>query len=452
MKGIWELLRATSGYRWVLAAGLVSQTGDWILGIGLTYYVYAETGSTLISGSVLFVSFLPQILLGSVAGVFVDRWDRRNTMIAANLAMAAALLPLLFVNGSTIWPIYPVLVVVNAIEQFFVPAEQAIIPTLVPERQLVTANALNGQMAQIARLVGAGAGGVAAELGGLAAVVLVDLATYVVAAGLLTLVNRPAPGDRPAIDDTRESQLADAAVDPDGGLAHDVSDQVTGLLHEWREGMRLIRRSPALRLLLVVAAMTSLGEGIFGTLFAPYIRDVVNGSAADYGGIMSIQAIGGIIAGLVVAAVGHRYPARGLFGWGLLVFGFLDLLLFIYPLALDALWPAYLLIALVGLPGAATLAGRQTLLQTATVDSHRGRVFGALGAIVGAGLLTGVLLAGVLGDSVGIMPVLAWQGGMYMLAGGLVLALMRRTAATLSHPGEETPDVAAAGQARSSAD
>jgi Na+/melibiose symporter-like transporter len=326
-----------------------------------------------------------------------------------------------------------------------VPAEQAIIPTLVPEGQLVTANALNGQMAQIARLVGAAAGGVAAEVGGLAAVVIVDLATYVVAAGLLTLVNRPsAPGE------TRQPHAA--AADAAGGLAHDVGDQVTGVLHEWREGLALIRRSPALRLLLVVAAMTSLGEGIFGTLFAPYIRDVVNGSAADYGGIMSIQAVGGIVAGLVVAAVGHRYTARGLFGWGLLVFGFVDLLLFIYPLAVDALWPAYVLIALVGLPGAATYAGRQTLLQTATVDSHRGRVFGALGAIVGAGLLTGVLLAGVLGDAVGIMPVLAWQGGMYMLAGGLVLALMRRTTATLSHPGEETPDVAGAGSTRGSAD
>jgi MFS family permease len=152
------------------------------------------------------------------------------------------------------------------------------------------------------------------------------------------------------------------------------------------------------------------------------------------------------VGGLIVAAVGHRYNARGLFGWGLLVFGFVDLLLFIYPLALDALWPAYLLIALVGLPGAAAYAGRQTLLQTSTVDSHRGRVFGALGAVVGVGLLTGVLLSGILGDQVGIMPVLAWQGGMYMLAGALVLALMRRTAATLSHPGEETPDVVPAGQ------
>ncbi|MGH3506245.1 MAG: MFS transporter, partial [Nocardioidaceae bacterium] len=261
------------------------------------------------------------------------------------------------------------------------------------------------------------------------------LSTYLIAAALLTLVpQRPArePADR---------------------LAHDVGEQVSGVLHEWREGIALIRAQPTLRLLFAVAVMTSLGEGIFGTLFAPYVRDVISGSAADYGGIMSTQAVGGVVAGFVVAAVGHRYTARGLFGWGLLVFGFLDLLLFVYPLAIDAVWPAFVLIALVGLPGAAAYAGRQTLMQTSTMDSHRGRVFGAFGAVIGMGVLTGVLTAGVLGDEVGIMPVLAWQGLMYMLAGGLVLALMRQTRATLSHPGEEDADVAtAAGPASRPAD
>jgi MFS family permease len=286
-------------------------------------------------------------------------------------------------------------------------------------------------------LVGAGIGGVAAELGGLVAVALVDLATYLVAAGLLGLVPR-----RPQGRSTDSAQ----APEPHSGRPIHVGDEVSGVLEEWRAGLRVIAASSTLRLLLAVSAMTALGEGIFGTLFAPYIRDVVSGSAADYGGIMSVQAVGGIAAGVVVAAVGHRHTARGLFGWGLLVFGFLDLLLFIYPLALDALWPAYLLIALVGLPGAAAYAGRQTLLQTTTFDSHRGRVFGALGAVIGVGLLTGTIVAGLLGDAVGIMPVLAWQGGMYMVAGGSVLALMRRTRATLSHPGEEAPDAATAGQ------
>src|SRR3954470_14071033 len=93
-----RLLRGTRDLRLLLGAGLVSMTGDWLLGIGLTYSVYALTGSTLAPAITLLAGFLPQVLAGLVAGVFVDRWDRRRTMVVANLLLAAGLLPLLLVR------------------------------------------------------------------------------------------------------------------------------------------------------------------------------------------------------------------------------------------------------------------------------------------------------------------------------------------------------------------
>ncbi len=86
------------GLRLLLAAGLISLTGDWIMRIGLAYYVYALTGSTLASATMLLASFVPQIVLSSVAGVFADRWDSKRTMIISNLLLAAGLLPLLAVH------------------------------------------------------------------------------------------------------------------------------------------------------------------------------------------------------------------------------------------------------------------------------------------------------------------------------------------------------------------
>src|ERR1700734_2284062 len=74
--------------RLLLSAGLISQLGDWVLRVGLTYYIYVLTGSTLASALMLVASFVPQILLGSLAGVFVDRWEPRLTMIGANLLLA----------------------------------------------------------------------------------------------------------------------------------------------------------------------------------------------------------------------------------------------------------------------------------------------------------------------------------------------------------------------------
>src|SRR5215213_5738067 len=102
-----RLLRRAPDLRLLLSAGLVSISGDWILHVGLAYSVYALTGSTLASAATLLSSFVPQVLVGSVAGVFVDRWDRKRTMVVTNLLLAVGLLPLLLVSGADrIWLVY----------------------------------------------------------------------------------------------------------------------------------------------------------------------------------------------------------------------------------------------------------------------------------------------------------------------------------------------------------
>src|SRR5260221_12602169 len=89
MRAIWRVLAGQRDLRLVLSAGLISLTGDWVLRIGLVYRVYVLTGSTVASALTMASSFLPQVLLGAVAGVFADRWDRRRTMIVADVLLAA---------------------------------------------------------------------------------------------------------------------------------------------------------------------------------------------------------------------------------------------------------------------------------------------------------------------------------------------------------------------------
>ena len=72
-------------------AGLISQAGDWVLLIGLPIYVYILTRSLLATSITFAAGIIPQIVLGSVAGVFVDRWNRRRTLVVANLLLAVAL-------------------------------------------------------------------------------------------------------------------------------------------------------------------------------------------------------------------------------------------------------------------------------------------------------------------------------------------------------------------------
>ena len=155
MRATWRMLATRRDLRLVLSAGIISLTGDWVLTIGLIYRVYAVTGSTVASALTMASSFAPQVLLGAVAGVFADRWDRKRTMIAANLLLAAGLLPLLLVHGAgQVWIVFVVMFAEGAVKQFFSPAEQAMVPRLVPDDELLAANALNGQVSNASRLAG----------------------------------------------------------------------------------------------------------------------------------------------------------------------------------------------------------------------------------------------------------------------------------------------------------
>ena len=415
MLALWRLLVRQGGLRLLLSAGLISLVGDWILRIGLAYEVYALTGSTVASAAMLLASLLPQILLGSVAGVFADRWDRRATMVVTNLLLAAGLLPLLLVQDARrVWIVYPVAVVQSCLAQFFVAAEASLLPDLVPRPDLVTANALNSQIRDIARLVGAACGGVIAALGGIRLLGLADAATFCLAASLLALIRLPR--SRTARRDDSER-----------------GERVRSVWRDWVDGARLAWRVHTLRVLLVFVAITSVGEGVMGTLMAPFVRDVLQGNSSAFGLIMSMQAVGGILGGLVAASVGHRFRPSRLLAWGAVAFGAIDLALFLYPLAAPTLWPAFLLIVLVGPAGALMGAGLMTLFQTATAAGYRGRAFGALIAVEGVATLSGTLAAGLLGGRVGIVMVLTTQGAGYVLAGLMVLRSSTDADASADH-------------------
>jgi len=413
MRATWRLLAGHRDLRLLFGAGLISMIGDWILRIGLVYYVYALTSSTMASALAMLASFVPQVLLGSVAGIFVDRWDRRRTMVVSNLLLAAGLLPLLLVDdASRVWIAYAVLFWEGLVAQFFIPAEQALIPSLVDDSQLVGANAVNGQVRDLSRLIGSAAGGVAAAVGGLAGVALLDAATFVISAALLGLLR------------TRKVAAPSPTADP---AADAFAHRVAALRGEWSDGMRLVTGNRVLRLLTGFVLVTAIGEGIMSTLFAPFVRSVLHGGSDAYGIVVAVQAIGGIIGGFCAVSLAQRFSAARMVGVGAVLFGLVDLAIFLYPLGFVAVWPAALGMIIVGLPGAVTIAGLMTLFQRNTADSHRGRVFGALGAAEGVAVLLGTVAAGWLGEAIGIVPVLAVQGAGYVVAGFAVLVLMRRS-------------------------
>src|SRR6266540_2998176 len=125
--------------------GLLSLVGDWMLITGIPLVVYQLTGSTLALGAAVAANALPRVLVGSVAGVFVDRWDRRRTMVVCDLLLGLGLLPLLVVRDARdLWLIALVLLWESSVVRFYQPAEGALLPRVVPDDELIAANALNG--------------------------------------------------------------------------------------------------------------------------------------------------------------------------------------------------------------------------------------------------------------------------------------------------------------------
>jgi Na+/melibiose symporter-like transporter len=405
---------AKPAVRLLLGAGLVSLTGDWVLRVGLAYYVYTLTGSTVASAVTLLASFVPQIVLSSLAGVFVDRWNPKRTMVATNLLLAGGLLPLLLVSRpSDVWVVYLVMAWEGIVQQFFAPAEQKTLPLVADPEQRPTVNALFSQNRDASRLLGAALGGALVAAGGLVPVVLVDVASFVIAAALVAGI-----------------RLATAAAGP--RLTTSLRRRVSDVRDEWIDGLRLSGRERVLRTLLVFLAVVSVGEGTMGTLFAPFVRSVLHGTGSAFGLINAAQAVGGIGGGFLAASLGRRLDPVAALGSAAAAFGTIDLILFLYPLAWPAVWPAAMLIAGAGIAGAFMLTAAITLLQEHTTDRYRGRVFGALGAVEGLAIAIGTIGAGLLARGFGIIPILSIQGAGYIVAGALVLVrlhLPRRLAA-----------------------
>lgn len=391
------------------SAGVISSVGDWALVIGLTYFVYALTGSTLATAGLFLAALVPQLLIGSVAGVFVDRWSRRRTMIVANFVLAAGLLPLLAVHSSRqAWIVFAVAVFESGAAAFVSPAEGALIPALVGEEALLQANSVYGAGRQLSRLVGAAVGGVLVGEFGLVAIAAVDASSFFVAAILIIYVMEPGRA------------IATAA----SVLAHRFRSLLGTVRREWADGLRVTLRSRQALVMLLFVAVTGLGEGVFGTLMAPFVVRVLHGSGADYGWFNALQAVGGIIGGIYVATRARAWDPVKVLPVSAGIFGGLDLVLFTYPLFLAGIGFAFILIVLVGLPASAVGASFTSLQQSAVHDRLRGRYLGLAQSVTLLTATVGSLLAGFLGSAVGIIAILEIQGAVYVVA-GILVALAR---------------------------
>ncbi|MBV9006555.1 MAG: MFS transporter [Solirubrobacterales bacterium] len=394
-------------FRRLWLAGLISTAGDWLLLVSLPIVVYQQTGSTIGTALAFLIELAPPVALAPIAGRIADGSDRRRTLTGVSLVQAAALIPLLLVRGPGGLPIvYSVIAAQAALASIFEPTKNALLPTLVDRNRLLSANSLVGLNENLGRLVGGPVGGLLLALGGLSAIVVADAASFLLAAALIAGLR--ARLRMPPATVTQADQAPTGAGLPAPPPPHRI---------------RTALKSSGLRRGLLVLFIASVAQGIFVVLFVVFVARALHGGPGEIGLLRGVQALGAIGAGLVLAAAA-RIAAGRLIAYSAFAFGLISLAIWHGP-HLTVAEPVYVaLFVAVGAPGVGIATGLTTWLQKAAPDGRRGAAFALAGVAAAAGEATGILIAGTLGDSIGLVSVLTGQAVLYLIAGLFAAGLL----------------------------
>jgi MFS family permease len=378
---------------------LVSFFGDRINQVAL-YALVAQVGG-LELGIVAAATAVPNVLLGSLAGAFVDRWDRRRTMIVSDLIRAGLVLLVPLLMPISIVFAYLIAFLVAVVSLLFRPAKNALLPRIVDEDQLVTANSASTVNETVADLIGYPVAGVlVAALSGLAfAAFVLDAATYVVSAVLLLGMTVPR--------DTLEASPLRASA----------------LWAEMLEGWQFLTRQADLfaNTLISTAAQIAVGvEVVCSVLYAERVLDQTSLPPIQiYGLLMAAVGLGSVIGGLVIGQLGS-----GLHKGPLTILGFVGMgLTFVVVGLVRDPFVAIGLFFVIGAMNMVWLIPTITLFQERTPQRLMGRVVGTRQALVFGVMATAMAVAGWASDVISPATVFI-IGGLICAAAGLAGTLV----------------------------
>lgn len=380
-------------FRWLWTGEAITVLGDRALGVTLPYLVFQQTQSQTMTALLALTGYLPGLLFGSLAGVLVDRWDRRTTLVGAQLLQGFVIL-LLLTGAPQVELLMPVIFAVRTLNILALPAGAALLPELVGDAPLARATAQLSVGHTSARLLGPVMGGLLAGLGSLPAVVCVDALTFLLAAACFTWLPK-STGPRPVPRDVPPRRAGPA------------------LYAEWHDGLRWAVGQPLVRTLLLTGALTSLGGTLVDPYYAPYMQSVLRASPTDVGLLSTLIGAGTLCGSLIATRIVPRVALGPTVAVGTLLVG--GLMLLMYRQA--SLEPVFVLGALLGLPMVVANVASSTLLQLGTPPALRGRVTGTLATTTS---LTGVLATGsaaLLGNGVTPVPMLTLAGALTVFAG-----------------------------------
>lgn len=431
-------------FRLLWGGQTISNLGDYVFDTTLVLWIANDLGrghawAPLAVGGVLLAAAVPTLIVGLPAGVFVDRWDCRRTMLcmdALRALLIALLLPLAAGAFSTtvrLAATYVVVILATACAQFFNPARLALIGDVVPEERRAHASMLSQVTAQLALIVGMA---LAAPLYfglGIWWALLVNAASFAISFLAVLAVQAPR-----------------AALERAGATR-------AGVGRELLDGLRVVVASRVLLAVLVALVLVMLGGGALNALDYFFVTGTLHAPPRYYSLVSALFAVGALLGAVLGGLLVARLGVARLLSFALVAAG---TLLLAYS-RLTSLGPGLVVIAILGMPQAAVNLSAGPLILHAAPRAYVGRVVAVINPAVTLASMLSILVAGTLASTVlrgfhaalfglrfGAVDTIFSVSGLLILIGGLYAAANLHEVRLAGEDGAEArPQGIAAGDA-----
>jgi MFS transporter, DHA3 family, macrolide efflux protein len=404
-----------SGFRNLWLGQIVSQIGDYFAFLALTVVVSgfsSDLQQTTLSVTALMISLtLPRLVFGLLAGVFVDRWDRRRTMLFSDIVRAGiTLLMIPAVMASNLLAICTLAFAMSTVATLFNPAKGALIPNLVPTEQLLAANSLSQTSQMLAILIGPALAGFTLKAVGTGnewVAFIVDSVSFAISAIAIWLIRIPKHLSKPA-DDRPPTN------DHLSGLNQSAIGRV------WQEllvGLKALFLSRTMATLTGIFAVVMLGIGAVNVLWVIYLKTRFGFQGSELAwrfGLLDIAFAAGMVVASVVAGNFLAHLAPKWFIVFALVGAGVGLIVFVI---ISDYWLFLVANIALGLFVAPIETGAGTLMQIVVPNNQLGRVGGGFATVADSASVVSMGVAGAVGSIVGIPVVFALAGILCVLMG-----------------------------------
>jgi DHA3 family macrolide efflux protein-like MFS transporter len=394
---------------------MISQIGDSFTFLALLITVNSLTGSSASMGVMMISLTLPQLVFSLLAGVIVDRVNRKAVMIVSDLLRALLVLAFLTVRtADQIYIFYVVGFLLSSVSVFFWPAKTAMIPRIVKGGdRLLSANALSQTVRVVGLLVGPALAGLAIGWFGTSVAFVADCVTYLISA------------------------LAIITIKTSGSTTDEERVSFSMVWHRLADGFSFTMRHSTLVGIVVTLLVALLGVGAIEVLFVPYLQSDFGAGPEGLGFVQTAQGLGMLVGSVLLGYLAARFRLTRIIAWSTSVLG--------ASVALCGLASHFLLIPLctfvAGLSLAPLNAALSTLMQRIVPDEKLGRVSSVVDTTMTLSYLLSMGTAASLGDALGIRGVFVGAGLVTALAALPALVMMKE-------PGMPSLDPAIAGGER----